>query len=294
MGLSTDFLVFGFHSMVPYRKSDKLPYGIFKVLGGGTISLSAEFEDLFGGSNKFAWASEPKTISSEFTASVKSFPDFLFELYMAADVTTTAAAALGTVAGLANGKGTTVFKATTGIATATAKSGSETSLKAGIYVVKALSANTVDVYCMTDIEFSNGFDLSYVDDALKITTAPLSIATTAATEIPNTGIELTGGSTTTAFTTADTAIFKVAAAHGGISEIVIGKAASNFVEHGIFGTAAKRSDGSLFEIDLHKCVGAGFPVALEESVFAIPELTIKVLYDSALDKIATFRKIKGA
>ena len=294
MGLSQDFIAYGIHSLVPYRRADKLPYGIFKVLGGGTISLSAEFEDLFGGSNKYAWASEAKTISAEFTATVKSMPDFLFEVFLGAEVTTTAASATGTVEAIANFNGTSLVEATTGIDSIAIKSGSEVDLKAGIYVVKAVSATTVDVYCMTDIEFSNGTDLEFIDDALKVTAAPLTITASTAVEIPNTGLELTGGSGVIALVTGDTAVFKAAAAHGGISEIVIGKSSATFPEHGQVAMAAKRSNGDMLEIDIHKAVGAGFPVALEETVFSIPELTVKLLFDSCLNRIATFRKIKGA
>lgn len=294
MGLSQDFIAYGIHSLVPYRRADKLPYGIFKVLGGGTISLSAEFEDLFGGSNKYAWASEAKTISAEFTATVKSMPDFLFEIFLGAEVNTTAASATGTVDGAENVKGLTALDATTGIATATVKTGSEADLKAGIIVIKAVSPTTVDAYYMTDIEFSNGVDLTYIDDLLKINVTPLTITTATATEIPNTGVELTGGSGTIAMVADDTMTFKVAAAHGGISEIIIGKSSSTFVEHGEVALAAKRSNGDMLEIDIHKAVGAGFPVALEETVFSIPELTVKLLYDNCKNRIATFRKIKGA
>ena len=295
MGLSQDFIAYGIHSLVPYRRADKLPYGIFKVLGGGTISLSAEFEDLFGGSNKYAWASEAKTISAEFTATVKSMPDFLFEVFLGATVNTTAASATGTVEAITNFKSAgTVVDASTGIDSATIKAGSEADLKAGIYVVKAVSATTVDVYCMTDIEFANGNALEFVDDTLKITATPLTITASTAVEIPNTGVELTGGSGTIGMTADDTAVFKVAAAHGGISEIIIGKSSATFPEHGQIALAAKRSNGDMLEINIHKAVGAGFPVALEETVFSIPELTVKLLYDHCRNRIATFRKIKGA
>ena len=293
MGLSQDFHAYGIHSLVPYRRADKLPYGIFKVLGGGTISLSAEFEDLFGGSNKYAWASEAKTISAEFTATVKSMPDFLFEVFLGATVNTTAASATGTVNGLENVKGTSAFDATAGVASASVKAGSEADLKAGIYVIKAVSPTTVDVYCMTDIEFGNGTELDYIDDSLKVTTSALTITLATAVEIPNTGVELTGGTGPIVLVADDTAVFKVAAAHGGISEIIIGKSSATFPEHGQVALAAKRSNGDMLEIDIHKAVGAGFPVALEETVFSIPELTVKLLYDNAKNRIATFRKIKG-
>lgn len=58
MALSENRIVFGIHSMIPRRRTstnqDGLPFGILKVIGGGTLALTADFEDLFAGSNKFA------------------------------------------------------------------------------------------------------------------------------------------------------------------------------------------------------------------------------------------------
>lgn len=247
------------------------------------------------GSNKFAFASEAKTISSELTASVKSMPDFLFEIYMGASVVTTAAAALGTIVDVAvNVKGTSLVDSDTGIVGVTIKAGSEDDLKDMKIVIKAVSATTVDVFSLTDITFDKGADLVFDDDLLKITTAgPLTIATGAATEIPNTGLELTGGSGTIAFVTDDTADARVAASHGGISEITIGKDTTNFPEHGVVMLSAKRSDQSLFEIEIFKAVGAGFPLAFEETVFSIPELTIKLLFDEDKNAIAKITATAG-
>lgn len=294
MALSTNRIAYGIHSMAPYQRSDNMPYGILKVIGGGTLSLSAEFEDLFGGSNKYAWASEAKTIDSTFVSTVKSMPDFLFELYLGASVSTTAASTTGSIVdALANVLGTSLFDATTGIASIGVKSGSEADLKDAKYIVKAVSSTTVDVYALTDISFSNGTDISYEDDALKITASALTITTGAAVEIPNTGLELTGGSGTIAFVTADTGDCRVASAHSGVSEITIGQSASVFAEHGIVALGAKRADNSLFEIDIFKAVGAGFPIALAESTFSIPELTIKLLYDETLNAIAKITATAG-
>ena len=294
MALSSNRIVYGIHSMSPYRRSDYLPYGTLKVIGGGTLSLSAEFEDLFGGSNKFAWASEAKTIASEFTSTVKSYPDFMFELYMGASVSATAASATGSIVdALANKNGTSVVDATTGIASAGIKSGSEADLKDALYVVKAVSATTVDVYAMTDIAFDKGTDIVFEDDALKITASPLTITAATPVEVPNTGIELTGGSGAIALTTNDTAWYRVAAGHGGVSEINIGQSTTTFAEHGIVALGAKRADGSLFEIEMYKAVGAGFPIALEETVFSIPELTIKLLYDEVLNSVAKITATAG-
>lgn len=295
MSLSDPRIVYGIHSLAPYNRSTYEPYGILKVLGGGTISLTAETEDLFGGSNKFAWASEAKTIDSSFTATVKSMPDFLFELYLGASVSTTAASATGTVGAIANKYGTSVVSATTGIASVAATAADEGDLKYGTYIVKAVSSNTVDVYVSTDIDFKSGTDVDYENDLLKVTASPITIPDSGATVTMggSFGIEFTGGSGTVSMTIGDTAYFKVAKAHGGISDISIGESGTTFPEHGLILMAAKRSDGSLFEIEAFKAVGAGFPIALEETVFSVPELTVKLLYDSAIGKVAVIRAVSG-
>lgn len=294
MSLTDPRIIYGIHSICPYSRTDGLPYGILKVLGGGSLNLTAESEDLFGGSNKFAWASEAKTISSEFSVTVKSMPDFLFELFLGAEVAKTTASATGTCGTLANKKGTTAMSATIGIASVGLKTGEAANVKSGVYIVKVASATTVDVYALTDIDFSKGTDLEYVDDTLKVTATPLTITAATPVTVPNLGVELTGGSGTIGMTVGDTAVFVLSAPHGGISEITIGKSSTTFPEHGQVVLSQKRATGDLFEIEIYKAVGQGFPIALEETVFAVPELTAKVLYDSTKDKLATIRAIKGA
>jgi hypothetical protein len=293
MGLKSNRIVYGIHSMAPYRRTDALPYGILKVIGGGTITFAAETEKLFGGSNKFAWASESKTIDSTFTSTVKSMPDFLFEVYLGASVNTTAASATGSVLqSIANKNGTSLVSAA-GLASVGIKAGSEADVKDGKYVIVAVSATTVDVYLMSDIAFDKGAALEYVDDSLKINAAPITVVAATAADIPNTGLEITGAAGPIVLVVGDSATFQVAAANGGVSEIIIGKGTTNFPEHGIVALSQKRSDQSLFEIEMYKAVGTGFPIALEETVFAIPELTVDLLYDECEDKIAKITASAG-
>lgn len=286
---------YGIHSICAFRISDGLPYGILKVLGGGTLTLSSEFEELFGGSNKFAWAVEAKTISTEWTATVKSMPDFMFELFLGASVSTTAASATGTVGSFENVKGASVLEATTGIASVAAKAGSEADLKDSVYIVKAVSPTTVDVYALTDIEFKKlgGQSLDYIDESLKITETPLTIVASTAVEVPKTGVELTGGSGTIGMTAGDTARYDVRSAHGGVSTIDIGKSSTVFPEHRQVCLGQKRSNGDTFEIELYKVLGSGMPIPLEEQAFSIPELAMKLVYDDANDKVATIRAKRG-
>lgn len=283
---------FGIHSICPFRISDGLPYGILKVLGGGTMTFSSETEELFGGSNKFAWAVEAKTISSEWTATVKSLPDFMFELFLGASVSTVAADSAGTVGDFANILNATVLDAVIGIATVTAKAGGTSDLKDGIYIVHAVSATTVDIYGLSDIEFKKlgaANDLSYINEELKINDTPLAIAMGAATEIVGLGVEMTGGSGTIAMVIDDTARFSVRSAHNGVSTIDIGNTSTIFPEHRQLVLGQKRSNGDTFEMELYKVLGSGMPIPFEEVTFAIPELAMKLVYDSVEDKVATIR-----
>jgi hypothetical protein len=292
MGLSDPRILFGVHSISPYRRSDKLPYGILKVIGGATLSLSGDVEQLYGGSSKYSWAAEAKTISTELSAKVKAYPGFLFELFLGATITDVGADTAGTVGALTNALGTSVMQATTGIASVgVIPSTGAANLKFGKYVVKAASATTVIVYLLSDIDITRGTDTSYVDDTLAVTAA-LTITTGGAnTDIAALGIRLTGGSGTIGMTTGDTATFEVKPPSTKSSSIVVGKAGDYMPEFGAILLAQKRTNGEMFEIDAHKCIGVGLPIALEEMAFSQPELKMVCLYDSTLDRVFTLRHI---
>ena len=293
MALSSQMIPYGIHSICPYNLSTGLPYGILKVLGGGTLTLSSEFEELFGGSNKFAWAVESKTISTEWVATVKSMPDFLFELFLGASVSSTAASATGTVDGLEDKVGTLVDA--TGIASVEAVGSEEAKLKVGKYMIVAVSATSVDVYALTDVDFKKDAAsiMEYVDDSLKITASPLTITMGGAVAIPNMGVTITGGAGTIGMDVGDAAMFDVAGPHGGIDTITIGQASTVFPEHGQVAVSQKRANGDLIEIEMFKVQGSGFPIGLEEQAFSIQELSMKLIYDSCNDKVAEIRSIKG-
>jgi hypothetical protein len=275
--------------------TSKKPFGILKVLAGGQINLAAEYEELFGGSQFFPWAIEPKNISPDFSATVKQMEDFMFELYLAATVTTTAASATGTVSTVANQLGTSCVSATVGIASVTLKANQEADMKDGHLVFVVASATTVDVYYSSDLEFKRGNDLSFLDDLLLVE-AGITVPDSGGTvDIANTGLEITGGSgTVNMANTGDTAECIVFSPHGGLSEILIGASGATFPEHNLVCVAGKRSQGDTFEMEIYRALGSGFPISLTEMTFAIPDLTVKLIYDSAEDGIATIRAKRTA
>ena len=296
MSLSADRIFFGIHSLAPYSRLTGEFFGILKVLGDANLSIAASSVKLKGGSNKFDIASEVSGVESSLTSDVKSYPDFMFEKWGGASVSTTSASATGTVGTITNKSGTSAVSATVGIASVGAKSGSEDEIKNAEYLVKVVSPTTVDVYASSDVDFKiSEAPTVYESDLLKITASPLTVPDSGATvEVPNYGLELTGGSGTVAMTIGDTAIFHATKAHGGISEITMGQSTIDYPEMGLWMTGQRRADGSEIEIHAFKAKSsAGMAIPLAEGGYSIANLVTDLLYDSAQDAVMVIRAAAG-
>ncbi len=292
-GLSAPRIVFGVHSMSPFNRTTGMPYGILKVIAGGTLTLNASIDSLYGGSSRFAWAAESKTIAADMSAKVKAYPGFLFTLWLGASVTDNGAEAAASVTTLTNKLGTSVKVATTGIASVAITSGNETNVKFAKYVAIATDATHVDVYKMSDVDAARGSTAdSYVNDLLKITTSPIVITTGAVVVvIPNTGLQFVGGSGTIALVTGDTATFSSRPENTASSDIVIGAANASFPNFGCVLLAQKRATGEMFEITANNVVGVGMPLPMSEMAFSETDVKFTLLYDSGSDSLATIRTV---
>jgi len=289
MALSEPRVIYGIHSASPYSRTTGLPYGILRVVGGSSMALSGELIKLNGGSAKYAWAVEDGLISAEITLKPKEYPNFLFELFLGKAPTANAAETGASVTTLTDKNGTLVVS--TGLASVGVKSGSETDVKFGNFVVVAASATTVDVYLQSDVDIARGTDGTYQNDALKITASPLTISTATAVEVPNFGVELTGGSGTIAMTTADTATFKSRPINTKSMDVVIGSTSDLPLEFGLIMIAQQRGNGEMFEIDAYKCKGVGLPIGLEENAYSEAEIKAEAFYDSTQDGVFAIRHV---
>jgi len=289
MALSEPRVIYGIHSASPYSRTTGLPYGILRVVGGSSMALSGELIKLNGGSAKYAWAVEDGLISAEITLKPKEYPNFLFELFLGKAPTANAAETGASVTTLTDKNGTLVVS--TGLASVGVKSGSETDVKFGNFVVVAASATTVDVYLQSDVDIARGTDGTYQNDALKITASPLTITTSTAVEVPNFGVELTGGSGTIAMTTADTATFKSRPINTKSMDVVIGSTSDLPLEFGLIMIAQQRGNGEMFEIDAYKCKGVGLPIGLEENAYSEAEIKAEAFYDSTQDGVFAIRHV---
>lgn len=312
MALSDPIINFGIHNITAYARTARTigstAYAAgavfgppFKVIGDANFTMNTSSVQLYGGSSYYPWASEITSIDQEVSVTLKQYPNALYNLFAGGSITETAASATGTVTTLQNSSGTSVVDASTGIASVGLKSGETSELKYGWYVVKAVSSTTVDVYAYTDLDFNNGTAISYQDDDAKITSSALTISTGAAVEVPNTGVELTGGSGTIGMTTGDLAIYHVTPAHGGINSIDLGTEGVTFPEIGLFLVGKTRSSGQKMSIQIFKAQAvSGISIPLLEGDFATSEVTLKALLDSnpidgsGTAKVATITQVLPA
>ncbi len=292
MAFTTPRQTFSIHAIVPFRRSNELPFGIIRVVQGGEIALDGELIDSFGGSNRFPFASEVADIESEFTFTASEYPDFMFEIFLGATITETAAEASGNASSITNKLGTSVSDGTTGVASIAVDTPAD--LKFGRYVIKATGSDTVAVFAHSNIDATKGTDLVFIDDDMKVTDSDLTVPGTGGTvAVPSLGISLTGGSGAIAFVTDDTAFFDIRPIHTGRSNIAVGALGTSFPEFGARMAGAKRATGEIFEVHAPRAVGSGMPIGLTRSEFAEPELTMKLLQDSAQNIVFEVEAIVG-
>jgi len=282
--------IFGIHTLTAYNVTTGNYLGRARVDASAEVSSEGELIPLNGGSSKYPWKVERGLITAEVALTFREYPSFLFETLLGKAMTINAAETSGNVSTLTNKNGVSAV-ATTGVATATAESGEEASLKFSKFVVVAASSTTVDVYAGNDVDFANGDDLVYVNDLLKITASPLTITTSTAVTIPNTGVELTGGSGTIALVTGDTATFETRPINTGSREVTVGGSTDVFNDFGLIISSGRQGDGTMSELDCFRCAGAGLPINFTENAFSEASVTISMYRDTAKNGIMKYRDI---
>lgn len=293
MPLSQPKSIFGIHSLTAYNIDTRLPLGTAKVLGGVEISSEGELIPLNGGSSKYPWKVERGLITAEITMTLREYPDFLFETLLGKAVTNNSAESGGSVTTLANANGMSVVDASTGIASVGVKSGSEADVKFGGYVVKAVTATTVDVYAYSDIDFAQGADTSFENDLLKITATPLTITTGAAVEVPNYGVELTGGSGTIGMTADDTATFTARPINSESRTVTVGSSTEVFNDFGLIIAGQRAGDKEMTLVDCFRVASAGMPINFTENAFSEAQVTMQLYRDAVRNGIMEFSSVKS-
>lgn len=292
MSLSAKRHIYGIHSITPYNPISFERYGTLETLGAGSFSITQAINVLRGGSLRVPWAAELGDQEASLTLTMREYPDFIFELFMGKAPTAVAASATGSISALANKKGTSVMSATNGISDVAITSGKNADLKAGLYVIKTTGSQAFDVYGTSNVDFSRGENVEFVDDTLKLTATPLSVAA-GTVSMDDFGLDFTAVGVPN-FTVGDTAYFRVKPINDGSSSVIIGGIADIAPEFGAILVAQKRGDASLCEIDVFKCRGGGMNIGANEKAFAETPITATAFYDTVRGGVAEITNIKGA
>lgn len=269
--------IYGIHSITPYSLSNGLPLSDapFKVAGTFTVGLTQEIIELFGGSSFDAFDTELGARTFEGSMLLREYPSALIEIATGTAPTDNSAEASGSVTSLRNVNGTSAFDASTGIASVGLKSGDAVEVPFASYTVKAVSATTVDVYVTSDVDFAQGTDKTFKAGTHKINSSPLTITTSTTVTIPDFGIELTGGSGTIGMTTDDTCVFESRPANTKSRTVNIGSSLARPKNIGLMAYTQRKSDGSMYKLNIYNALVAGLPISLTEKAFSETEISFK-------------------
>ena len=278
----TTMEVFGVYGYTVINAEDFMPEKELKVIGDIELPSEHPLIPLEGGAYAYPVDAENGRPSSEATVNIREFPAELFEYLGGAEVTVNAAEAAGATTAIANRKGTSAVAAT-GLASVGLKSGATANLKSGLYTVKVESATTVKVYAASGQDLKRGTNkITVTSNDNCITSSALTITTGTAVEIPNTGLELTGGAGTIAMVVGDTAFFEVRPANTGSTLITLGSQAAAFKTSSGFFTAKKKATGEIVYIFAPKVKGSGVPFSLKENAWCEGAVKLMLCVDDVL------------
>jgi hypothetical protein len=252
--------------------------------------MEGETIELRGGSNRFPWSIQDGNINASIELTTKEYPDFLMELFLGKKPNAVLADASGDIVDFINKFGSSVKSASNGISAIAPLTGSEANLKFTKYVIKALSANTIDIYAMSNIDFNRGTDADFQDDLLKITSAPITLAV-GSNPLASFGLDLTGVGVP-AFVIGDTATFEILPIHSGAMDVVVGGLSDIFPEFGVVLVTQQLGSQEMFEIDVFKCKAIGLNLGAQEKAFSETPVSAKAFFDADKGGICKIRAIK--
>lgn len=280
MTLSNPITMFGIHQATIEDRTSK-DRSTLKVIGGGELNTTQDPIVNNGGSQAYPWGSENGFVGSpQIDLTVKQYDINTFKYFapsLAASITEDVDGdTAGAIAGFANLTGSSVFEATTGIASIAITSGA--TPKFGSYIIKAASATTVDLYIDNDLDGA-----TMVNDSLKITSTPITVPGSSATVADAvSGITLTGGSGSIAMTTGDMARVTVKPINNYNFEYLGGQIGEVFPEFKLTIFGEKVNGSGYRYLELPRVKASGLPVSFNEKDWSTFTTTITVMYDTTL------------
>lgn len=291
MALSQPRINFGVHSFTAYKRADGMPYGPqLRVLQGSTFNLEGNNVELFGGSNRFAWAVEEGDTNASFEFSVSEYPNWLFEVFGGKAPTVGSPEASGNVSSVTNKQGTSVVAATGLLPTVTVTTAA--NLKFGKYVIRATAADAFKVYALSDVDFSRGAALTITDDTMEIASFTGVAGSGSTHAIANLGITFTTGASATAMVAGHTATFEIRPVNTLNREVKIGGISDSLPEFSAVLYLQKRASGAVFECEVYKLKGSGLSLGAERKAYSQNDYSALASYDSVENAICRIREVE--
>lgn len=282
--------LYGVKYLVPYDLTTLKPKGIFEVIGAVEIGREIEQMLLTGGHKDGPYAVEAGEPNNSINATLKEYPNFAFSIFENAEITEITSEALGFVGTLANTVGTSLFEATTGIASATVKTGEGEDIPSGFLVLEAISATEVKVYLAGDLAKGRVPIVSELPVIAESVTIPDAGGTV---DLAGYGITITGGSGTVAMTIGDMASVDVRPANTETTKIQVGKDGSvNYV--GLLLVYPKNSEREQTIIRFPKVAVVGMAFNANTREFSEFEQPMTPLLDDSEDILYEIIRTKTA
>ncbi len=202
--MGNENMMVGLTNIAIVDRTTKELEAMFKVTDGGNIDKGETFVVGKGGADIDACTADIVDSNDPLTVTVKEFSDEALENIWR-NASSESVNAAGAVTTLTNLTGTSAVDAATGMASIAATAAG-VGLKEGKYIVKVVSATTVDIYGYTGFDTLNLAD----EETGKVNSAVYTIVDTGATvDVTELAVTITSGSGTVLMVVDDTAEFTV-------------------------------------------------------------------------------------
>jgi len=241
--------ILGFHNMaiIDPTTQELVGGGLLKITDSVNIDFGETVAALKGGDGNHPYSTAVVDCNSSVTIPVKEFPVGMMSLLNRSTAVETTAETTGGFSTPTNVTGTSVVAATTGI-TAVVSATASGTLKEGIYILKAASATTLNVYAYTDFSC-----LALESDLTGLVNGtPYTITTGTATAITEIGMTVTGGSGTIGFTEDDTAVVTIRKINTGYSDVPVQDCVTSQY-YTVFLFFQPTPEGALEYLKLYRC-----------------------------------------
>jgi hypothetical protein len=284
--------IFGISSIALYNRKTMLPVALMEIVGAASFGFTPEYADLKGGSQFFPYDSAISDIKTDISITAREYSPETEKEFLGGVSTILAAETEGSISEFGNAKGTSIKNATEGIASISViPTTGAANLKTGLYTIKAVDADTIDIYEHQIIDNIRGSEITPDENACVIKNIDVSGSTTAVASL---GIQLVKGSGTLSFEPGDTASFFVRKPNSSSSIVEFGQSSPSFKEYGLLCYGQLQGEGSISMVQIYRALLGGMPIDFKEKAWSEWQGTVKALYDSSKGAVGRIFRVNAA